>query len=121
MHDSMNPPILLGRYCPPTTATDNTVLQAPRTKRRVCTAVTICNADTATRTYRLHICKLEIGEAAAVANAIDYDVRISANTTTRINGSLESPVFVLDRTQEVVGRVDVASKITFHFWGYDAQ
>lgn len=110
-------PILLGRYCPPTTASDNTVLQAPPRKRYVCTSVTICNTSTATRTFRLHLLKLGIGETAAVANALYYDVRLSANTTTTLQGTWDAPLFVLEPTQELQGRVDSASTVTFHFWG----
>lgn len=109
---------VLGRFTPLTTATDNTMLQAPPGWRYVVTAIVMCSTSTATRTFRMHLLRTAAGETPAVTNALYYDVRLAANTTTNVIGFAEAPLAILEPGQEISGRADLASVLTFHFIGF---
>lgn len=78
--------------------------------------ISLCNTDTVTRTFSIHI--VPAGGSASASNARYYQATIPAKTTFDL-GYLEGE-FTLDTGYEVWAGADVASVVNFSMYGLEA-
>ena len=95
------------------TANDR-IAQCPPGKRWIVTSLFACNTSASALTFRLH--HVIPPETAATTNAIFYDVRVAANTTTSLLS--DNDRIVLRGTEDLQGLASAAN-LTVIGYGYE--